>query len=378
MPARSRKLSWWGKKHDLHTLLVKFNASEATDERDKIYALLGISSDARNSKQLLPDYHKSTQQLIHDTWSYLLFNEILDPSLHGFPCLSMEEFIQILRQLPKWTAEWSLREGRDEIVLRLYGKGVYATPRMKADRALLRALAGFPDHDDLFERMVLHDKLKVNVVDDLGDTPLHSAIRTGNHNKVEMLLRRKDILLNGENLKYKTPLVEAIEHGSLSMINMLLAHPHIDVNGRDQAQTPIIAAIRLGNEALMKALLARPDIKLNRSGSRPLVAAVHSRRCEILRQLLDSGLIDLNYTRDGEMAYRKAVKVRCEESQYILLRHMNPTYCWQDNSWKVVVGARLGFAGYEIPWDDAQKIFGVQDAQAQDDAARTVFPVEQV
>ncbi|ROV96494.1 hypothetical protein VSDG_05409 [Cytospora chrysosperma] len=121
MPGHSRRLSWWSERQDLQTLLLKFAASEATDERDKIYALLGISSDAYNSKELVPNYVKDVQQLIHDTWSYILFKEVLDPSLHGFPKLNIIEFLQILDRLPQWTLKWSLHEGRDHIVLRLFG-----------------------------------------------------------------------------------------------------------------------------------------------------------------------------------------------------------------------------------------------------------------
>jgi hypothetical protein len=45
MPGPLRNSSWWAKKRDLYTLLVKFRESKATDPRDSIYALLGISSE---------------------------------------------------------------------------------------------------------------------------------------------------------------------------------------------------------------------------------------------------------------------------------------------------------------------------------------------
>ncbi|OCK90799.1 uncharacterized protein K441DRAFT_731328 [Cenococcum geophilum 1.58] len=58
MPGQSRKDSWWSQKRDLYTLLVKFNGSEASDQRDIIYALLGISSNAHNNDSLRADYTK--------------------------------------------------------------------------------------------------------------------------------------------------------------------------------------------------------------------------------------------------------------------------------------------------------------------------------
>jgi hypothetical protein len=58
MPGPLWNSSWWAKKQDLYTMLVKFRKSEATDPRDSIYALLGISSDACDTDFLKPNYEK--------------------------------------------------------------------------------------------------------------------------------------------------------------------------------------------------------------------------------------------------------------------------------------------------------------------------------
>jgi len=55
-----RKDSWWSQKRDLYTLLLKFRGSKVSDERDIIYALLGISSDALDTDILRADYTKTT------------------------------------------------------------------------------------------------------------------------------------------------------------------------------------------------------------------------------------------------------------------------------------------------------------------------------
>jgi len=73
MPGLSRKESWWGQDRNLHNLLMKFRKSEATDQRDVIYALLGISLDACQSDILIPDYTKSLHEVVWDTTSFLLF-----------------------------------------------------------------------------------------------------------------------------------------------------------------------------------------------------------------------------------------------------------------------------------------------------------------
>ncbi|KAH8595442.1 heterokaryon incompatibility protein-domain-containing protein, partial [Bisporella sp. PMI_857] len=71
MPGSLRDSSWWAKKRDLYTMLSKFRNSEATDPRDKIYALLGISSDTCNTDLLKADYGKNIQDVIFNTTSFL-------------------------------------------------------------------------------------------------------------------------------------------------------------------------------------------------------------------------------------------------------------------------------------------------------------------
>ena len=83
MPGPSRKDSWWSQKRDLYTLLLKFRESEASDERDMIYALLGISSDALDNDILRADYTKTTQQVVCDAISFLF--SLSHPTCHTVP-----------------------------------------------------------------------------------------------------------------------------------------------------------------------------------------------------------------------------------------------------------------------------------------------------
>lgn len=86
MPGPSRKHSWWSQSQDLYTLLLKFRASEAGDPRDKIYALLGISSDARDCDSLRPDYTKTLQEVVFNATSFL-FN------LENPPLLTLDQLL---------------------------------------------------------------------------------------------------------------------------------------------------------------------------------------------------------------------------------------------------------------------------------------------
>ncbi|EUC49463.1 hypothetical protein COCMIDRAFT_63830, partial [Bipolaris oryzae ATCC 44560] len=67
-----RSKSWWAQTRDLRTLLRKFHGSKATDERDKIYALLGMSLDPLDTKSITIDYQRPTSQVIQEVIKYLL------------------------------------------------------------------------------------------------------------------------------------------------------------------------------------------------------------------------------------------------------------------------------------------------------------------
>ncbi|KAM0446711.1 hypothetical protein ACHAO4_009211 [Trichoderma viride] len=71
MPGPWRNSSWWNKGQDLYTLLSRFGGSEATEPRDLIYALRGMSSDAKDAPDLYPEYTKPEEELIRDAVLFL-------------------------------------------------------------------------------------------------------------------------------------------------------------------------------------------------------------------------------------------------------------------------------------------------------------------
>jgi len=65
MPGPLRYSSWWAE-------LVKFQNSDATEPQDKIYALLGISSDANNSSFPKANYEENIQDVVFNTSLFFL------------------------------------------------------------------------------------------------------------------------------------------------------------------------------------------------------------------------------------------------------------------------------------------------------------------
>ncbi|KAF3765566.1 hypothetical protein M406DRAFT_67992 [Cryphonectria parasitica EP155] len=90
IPSPQRSESWWQKRRDLFTLLKKFAHSKSSDPKDKVYALIGISSDAGHNERFLPDYSADMQSFARNTISYILFGDVRSP-----------EHIE----LPSWTVD---------------------------------------------------------------------------------------------------------------------------------------------------------------------------------------------------------------------------------------------------------------------------------
>jgi len=87
IPGQSRAESWWSRSRDLHTLLLKFRGSQATDPRDKVFALLGIASDSADHPAFQADYTKEAAIVEKEIMSFIIFRKILNGSDYAFPDL---------------------------------------------------------------------------------------------------------------------------------------------------------------------------------------------------------------------------------------------------------------------------------------------------
>jgi hypothetical protein len=222
MPGLSRKESWWGQNRNLHTLLVKFRNSEATDERDIIYALLGISSDACKSDILLPDYTKSSQQVIRDTTSFLL--PYLNQDRPLYKCLNwrLPEFLQSLDSLSSAVLGSASENGQEAMV-----KLLLAT-----------------------------DEVEVELKDKEGRTSLSRAAKNGHKAVVKLLLEAAKVDVNAKFKDGQTPLSLAAASGHKAVVKLLFETAKVDVNAKDKDhQTPLLLAAKNEHYAVMKLLL---------------------------------------------------------------------------------------------------------------------------
>lgn len=71
MPSPLKSSSWWNQDRSLCNLLWKFRECQATDPRDRVYALLGMSSDLKDTG-MKAEYAKDERAVVQDVCDYLL------------------------------------------------------------------------------------------------------------------------------------------------------------------------------------------------------------------------------------------------------------------------------------------------------------------
>ncbi|KAI3392080.1 hypothetical protein diail_6186 [Diaporthe ilicicola] len=105
MPGPLRQRSWWNSNRDLETLLLKFRSSQAGDPRDRIYALIGISSDAHSKTGIPPDYGADIYTVVQRTITHLLFKDQED-AVQPVPFWGLDDFFDALDDLPSRVLSW--------------------------------------------------------------------------------------------------------------------------------------------------------------------------------------------------------------------------------------------------------------------------------
>lgn len=88
-------------------LMRSFRRFQATDPRDKVFALLGIAGDTE-ALGLRPDYRKSCEEVYSDLARTLIQNGFIE-------LLSLCEFPKQIAGLPSWVHDWSARSYRSPL-----------------------------------------------------------------------------------------------------------------------------------------------------------------------------------------------------------------------------------------------------------------------
>jgi ankyrin repeat protein len=209
---------------------MKFRESEATDPRDTIYALLGISSDMCDSDFLRPDYTRTLQQVIRDTTSFLLCYNNQGNSLHDLPDWKLPEFLQNLDSLSNAVFKWALKTG----------------------------------HEATLKLMLKRDDVDVNWKDENGVTSLSWAAAKGYESIVGLLLTHngKGADVNAQDGKYGNVLRAASAEGYDKIVELLFSNS-ADVNTQDEKYGYTLYTISMENYDKIIELLFNKSVDVN-------------------------------------------------------------------------------------------------------------------
>jgi ankyrin repeat protein len=256
MPGPTRNHSWWTQTRDLYTLLLKFRGSNASDPRDTIYALLGISSDGSSTDILVPNYEKTVEEVVHDTISFVLHFQDCKSSIHHLPQWTLQEFLQNLDSLGTAVLVWAVEMS----------------------------------HHITVEAVVHRKDVDVNQKTSGGLTLLLQAIENGN-DVIAKLLIGNGADVNAEGGQYKNALQATSWKGSEQIVKLLLDNG-VDVNVQGgRYGNALQAAVVGGHKQVVRLLLDRGANMNVRGGEydNPLQAASWTGNWQMVRLLLDKG-----------------------------------------------------------------------------------------
>jgi len=156
-------------------LLCKFGDSKASDPRDNVYALLGLSSDAYKSSHLAANYKINLDEVIKQTLSFILRYHDVQIQLQRLP----EGFV--------WTDFPRNLEALSTALLR------QAVEENRAQEV------------DLF---LGHDVINANAVDSHGRTPLYVGALSGLKDIVDLFFQKSTISANPVDIYGRTLLLQ--------------------------------------------------------------------------------------------------------------------------------------------------------------------------
>jgi ankyrin repeat protein len=216
LPGHPRDESWWTKRRDLLYLLKKFASSKTSEPQDKIYALLGISSDASDTSVFRPDYEISFEDTVRDTLSFLVLGSTqihrTDEKIR-LPKFSLSSILQSAdtvppRDLVMRVLRWAVSERHEHTVkMLLMHNGV------DIDRTLLRDLMERGAFDEVVEYIIQHGDFNPKERNQRDETLLDVAVRKKDGLAARLILQRAGI----HN-------IEVAEGGVLSSLEVARRH----------------------------------------------------------------------------------------------------------------------------------------------------------
>lgn len=71
LPGVPREQSWWHESRDLLSMLQRSSYSQASEARDRVFALMNMCSDAHVAQSIAPSYRNTDMKVVQETFRYL-------------------------------------------------------------------------------------------------------------------------------------------------------------------------------------------------------------------------------------------------------------------------------------------------------------------
>ncbi|KAL8375654.1 hypothetical protein RB595_006981 [Gaeumannomyces hyphopodioides] len=339
MPSPLKKMSWWRDSRDLLTLLCKFTNYEATDPRDKVYALLGISETGDGESRIKPDYS------VTETGIRRQVNKLIASHLSPKPIMldRGEAYDQIsyysdrlpgsVDQIAASVIHWAVKNGRPSLVTDLIRGTPDLNPNVMFEGNTLLNLAMSTREVYMIEALAACGDVDIWSVGTDGLYPLQAAMLCGlstepaetaaaeafiKHNRIwenegamgliadtfpKMLERIEECRLRIYSRQLRMYSHRLWEEINCEQENIKLIEHYIDegadVNYLPEAEqsidllTPLGVAAKKGSMATAEVLLKRGAdpgrSPLRRNFTSPLLAAAAAGHTDVVRLLLDAG-----------------------------------------------------------------------------------------
>lgn len=278
LPGVLRAKSWWnsGSSKSLLTLLQKFGRSKASDRRDIIYALLGLSGDAHSSELLRPSYQISLEETIQQSVAYFMVQTHDLPKcapVHALPKWDIDEFLGSLVDLPFKVFRWAVHNAQDALLYNLF-----ISQKEKKDHQLIQLYMNYSaehayyisqtlsfnarrQNPDLLQQfnercrgestmrgLSITTAMKNTYTSDpehqfqkqyyrksaMQGPPITIAMKNENSSLVELLLQFTDLDIETTDADGITPLSMAVGQGNTVVADLILQRRQRDVHMRDR------------------------------------------------------------------------------------------------------------------------------------------------
>ncbi|KAI1501906.1 ankyrin repeat-containing domain protein [Biscogniauxia marginata] len=360
MPGFSTRTLSSARGRDLYSLLMRFSGSEASDDRDKVYALLGLCTHTKSDKRLVADHTKSIKDVIRDTFSYLCDER---PQLATFPqhstldggLSSLESLDDVILLQGIKSNDWKLIEDvlETRVVTRPITEGMIVLAatntyharilmdlflkhemKITITDAVFRAMHGDSIHGfsekGLMEFLLQHPRKEL-VAFEMRN--MAKSIQPYLQNEdILTLLDRADILEQGG----RALLLEAVMIGNTYLLNLLL-EKRVDIEcWDDNGYTPLWHAVGKGYETVAQLLLNRGANIDHKSGcdETPLWRAAYHGNNTMIQLLLDNNATVDARNRHGRTPLCSAANNGCRPDCIQLLLEKGATIDATDNSGK--------------------------------------------